>query len=92
MRGAVERNAPEAARDFNDHAMDALRYIIMSRFPPPAKKIRGDELVTPRLRKSSDTVNQPFPKNYEGDAMFGQFGDTLNLLSDKEETEWRQQN
>ena len=83
MRGATERNAPEAARDFNDHAMDALRYIIMSRFPPPTKNIRGDELLTPRMRKGAEEVNKPFPENYQGDDMFGQFGENLNILSDK---------
>ena len=90
MRGAVERNAPEAARDFNDHAMDALRYIIMSRFPPPTKKVRGDELATPRLRHGDANFDKPFPKGMDGDEMFGQFGDTLNLLTNSEGAEWEQ--
>jgi len=90
MRSISNRNEPERPRDYNDHALDALRYLIMSRFPPPSNRPRGVSMVTPlRQNKGAKGVSNNFPKNYQGDSMFGQFGDSLGVYND-EGGEWRQ--
>lgn len=74
FRTMTDRNKPEIPRDYNDHALDALRYMIMSRFPPPSRNVRGDEMVIPWQRKNANSMSQALPKSYEGDSMLGQFG------------------
>jgi PBSX family phage terminase large subunit len=73
LRSATPRNAPERPRDFNDHALDALRYMIMSRFPAPVKKATGYELVLPEQRRKANEMGKPFAENYKGDSMLGKF-------------------
>lgn len=83
MRGLSARNAPEVPRDFNDHACDALRYIIMSRFPPPRRNPLGDELITPLQRTAANELTQSIPESYKGDDELGWFGEG-GLVSDAE--------
>jgi len=73
MRGLAQRNSPEQARDFNDHAVDALRYLIMSRFPAPLKRPTGLEMILPEHRKNMNLMTTPLPKNYSGDDELGVF-------------------
>ena len=51
--------------------MDALRYLIMSRFPPPQRKFTGDELITPLQRKNANDFVKPYPDDYQEDSMLG---------------------
>jgi len=73
MRSVLPRNTLERPVDYNDHALDALRYMIMSRFPAPQRKKTGYELVTPLQRKNSNSITTPFPNSHKGDDMLGQF-------------------
>lgn len=90
-RSLAQRNAPEQSVDYNDHLLDALRYMIMSRFPAPLKRPTGLEMVLPEHRKNMNVITNPFPKNYAGDDMLGQFygqdvtasvddGDSINVI------------
>lgn len=91
MRGMSNRNEPERPRDFNDHALDALRYLIMSRFPPPSKKLRGDSLVLPLRNRGDSSVTNRVPSNYQQGVTFGS-ANTGNLYSENEggDEEWVQ--
>lgn len=73
FRSLAQRNAIEQPRDFNDHALDALRYMIMSRFPAPLKRPARGELILPENRKGLNLITQPFSQNYAGDEELGQF-------------------
>jgi PBSX family phage terminase large subunit len=46
-----QKNQKEEPRKYNDHAMDALRYLVMSR-PDPAKIARNDKATFPSLESS----------------------------------------
>ena len=72
LRGLQSRNALEQPRDFNDHAVDALRYIIMSRFPAPMRRPLGGELILPENRKNMNIITAPMPPSY-GDDELGSF-------------------
>lgn len=67
------RSAPEQSVDYNDHAMDSLRMLIMSRFPAPQKRPTGLELVLPEERKNMNLMSQPLPDNFEGDDELGTY-------------------
>lgn len=88
LRSLAQRNSSEQARDYNDHAVDSLRYLIMSRFPAPLKRGSGYELILPEDRKNGNLMSQPLPKNFVGDDELGQFYgnfhqvDDLNNISD----------
>jgi len=73
-RSLVQRSASEQSVDVNDHLMDALRYMIMSRFPAPQRKQTGLELVSREERDNMNAMTEPFPKGYAGDDVLGQFG------------------
>lgn len=73
FRSLAQRNAPEQPRDFNDHAVDALRYLIMSRFPAPLKRPTGFEMILPEQRKHMNLISDPTPPNYVGDEELGTF-------------------
>jgi len=93
IRSVANRNDPERPRDYNDHAMDALRYMIMSRFPPPQKIKRGEDMVSPfrRKRMESLTTRASINNNQEDDSMFGSYGDTLGFFSEESGgKEWQQ--
>ena len=89
MSSVTNRNEPERPRDFNDHALDALRYLIMSRFPPPSNQPRGEAMVTPIRQRGARGITNSFPQNYQGDSMFGQFGESLGVYTE-EGGEWHQ--
>jgi phage terminase large subunit len=92
MRSVTQRNEMERPRDYNDHALDALRYLIMSRFPPPQKIQRGEDMLSPiQRRKRESLTTRAFTTNYENDSMFGQYGDTLGVFTQKgDDNEWQQ--
>lgn len=72
LRGLESRNSPEQPRDFNDHAVDALRYIIMSRFPAPSRRRTGFDMILPEQRRNMNLISTPMPENY-GDEELGTF-------------------
>ena len=83
MRSLAQRNSPEQARDFNDHAVDALRYLIMSRFPAPLKRPTGQELILPSHRANMNLMTDQMPENVGGDEVLGKFyGDNQEPLYD----------
>ena len=83
-----QRNSPEQPRDFNDHALDALRYLIMSRFPPPLQRPTGQEMLLPDHRKNMNLMTEQTPTNYKGDELLGQFyGQNQQALVDAGEDE-----
>jgi phage terminase large subunit len=92
MHNLTNRNEAERPRDYNDHALDALRYMIMSRFPAPSKKPLGDSLISPLMQDAASNINSPFPDNFQGDNMFGQYDNSLNLYNNNKEgaSEWHQ--
>ena len=71
LRGLASRNSPEQPRDFNDHAVDSLRYIIMSRFPAPLKRSLGDSLILPADRKNMNLITARMQD--QGDDELGSF-------------------
>lgn len=83
LRASAMRNLPEEPRDYMDHLADALRYMIMSRFPASLPHDKGDSLIprnTPR-----NNITETLPKGYRGDNELGQFyGDNVDnsLVSD----------
>lgn len=81
LRGAAMRNLPEQAVDFNDHAMDTLRYIIMSRFPPPNRRHSGLGLVSPQERKASNIITEQMPEGYQSDGELGMFEESSLISS-----------
>ena len=79
FRSITPRNAPEQTKDLNDHALDALRGLIMSRFPAPLRKATGFELILPEHRKNMNLMSEPLPKNYTGDEELGSMYGTNNF-------------
>lgn len=71
LRTLQSRNSPEQPRDFNDHAVDALRYIIMSRFPAPLKRTPGDAMILPEERKNMNLITTPMQQH--ADELLGSF-------------------
>lgn len=71
LRTLQSRNSPEQPRDFNDHALDALRYIIMSRFPAPSKRFSGLDIILPEDRKNMNLITAPMQPG--GDEELGSF-------------------
>jgi PBSX family phage terminase large subunit len=91
MKNITNRNEPERPRDFNDHAMDALRYLILSRFPPPTKNPRGDSLVQTLRQKGTRGFANQIPDDYVGDSQFGAYSGGLNLYTEEGvNKEWKQ--
>lgn len=91
MRSLGSRNQMEQPRDFKDHALDALRYAVMSRFPAPSKRPIGNDMVEPRERSIMSSMTQPFPKNYQGDSELGQMYGGLTEVEDLEDLTYGEQ-
>lgn len=71
LRGLVARNNPERPEDNRDHAMDALRYLVMSRFQS-ASKGKDKRLMIPKAqRKNMNDMASEVPEKYMGDDMLG---------------------
>lgn len=70
-RSMAQRNAPEQTVDNDDHLLDALRYLIMSRFPPPLKKPLGFDLISRIERQNSNDMTRPLQQ--KGDDILGKF-------------------
>lgn len=78
QRSLSDRNAKEVPVDFKDHALDALRYMIMSRFEPPARKPRAGSMLSFGDRSRLDSMTKSVPESYKGDDVLGQlYGDQL---------------
>lgn len=85
LRGLSQRNAPEQARDFNDHAVDALRYLIMSRFPAPTHRTIGNSLILPEDRKNMNLMTHPMAQGYGPDEELGSFYSANREATDVED-------
>lgn len=70
-RSLQSKNASEQPRDFNDHAMDTLRYIIMSRFPAPLRRDLRNSMVLPEERRNMNMMT--IPQGKHSDDMLGSF-------------------
>ncbi|MEK9207376.1 MAG: phage terminase large subunit [Patescibacteria group bacterium] len=91
MRSLSQRNQKEQPRDFNDHALDALRYIIMSRFPAPIKRPIGTELVMPKDRMSNTLISKPFAPTDAGDEELGMFHGGMTEAEDSNDLTFGQE-
>jgi len=58
MRSLTERNSPEYPRDYQDHAIDALRYMIMSRFPAPSRRPGKNDMILPWERQNANSMTK----------------------------------
>ena len=76
LRTMGNRNELEKPVDYADHLLDALRYIIMARFPPPERTVRGVSFVTEADRSSKNTMAQNSP-NFSKDEEFGSLNTSL---------------
>lgn len=79
-RGAVQRNKPEQTVDYKDHAVDSLRYMIMTRFPAPSVHPTGLEFVLPRERSNANIMARPVPRSAEN-GMFGMYEGGGSIIS-----------
>lgn len=77
LRSLSTRNVPEQPVDFADHLCDALRYLIFSRFPPPARTADGRLLVTPAERLNSNRMAVPDPGVETKDDMLGGLSESV---------------
>jgi hypothetical protein len=76
LRSLTDRNAREEPVDYKDHGLDALRYMIMSRFESPSRKPRNNQMIMPIHRQNMNEMTKELPKNYKGDNILGQlYGD-----------------
>ena len=64
---------------------DALKYMILSRFPAPLRRPTGYEMVLPIDRTNANVMTKPLPKDYEGDEMLGQLEGGLGVMQDVED-------
>ena len=86
---AIMRNAPEKPQEYNDHAIDCLRYAIMARWGPTEKQIIGgpqrlgyQPLITPFEDKTQmNEMSRPMNPNFQGDDELGLWGGS-SLLND----------
>jgi len=76
LRGLGNKNEREVPSDYKDHAMDALRYIIMSRFANPERNPMGDMLVPGFQRGNQNIMAQASPVQRDND------DESLGNLSD----------
>ncbi len=82
LRGMVTKNAPEQPRGVDDHAVDALRYMIMSRFPAPVKKAGGYEFVSAAQRSNANVMTQEPRLNEKGDDMLGKWEGQIGVANE----------
>lgn len=64
-----QKNQKEEPRKYNDHAMDALRYLIMSRPDPTKKETLNKSWPTPQsaIQKELHDIHHPKPRDPWGD-------------------------
>ena len=72
VRTMAERNPLEATSDIDDHTVDALRYMIMSRWPDTPKEEEKLQMKKFFSEERSDSMVAHEMKG-EGDALLGQF-------------------
>jgi phage terminase large subunit len=72
MRSLAPRNPLEQTTDIDDHTVDALRYMIMSRWPSTP---RAEEKLQKRKFFDEDEAKNPMTKGFSenGDEILGQF-------------------
>lgn len=74
LRSLLPRNAPEETQDVDDHACDALRYMVMARWPATSRAtLPGFRKIFPEDQEKSDNMIAKSFKDGEGDPMLGQF-------------------
>lgn len=73
LRGLANRNLREQPVDYKDHALDALRYAVMSRFPSPERMPLGEQLIPRFQRSNMNAMAKEMPKNYQEDEVLGMF-------------------
>lgn len=76
-RSLANRNAPEEPVDYQDHAMDALYYMVLYRFPPPQRFPDGTAFISESERKNTNLMTLTPP--VEEDEVLGKFS---NMGSD----------
>lgn len=72
-RGGGNRNDPEQAVDYADHAVDALRYLVMTRFPAPNRRPIGSQMLTSEHRRNMNDMASDLPSSHVGDDELGSF-------------------
>lgn len=77
LRSLTTRNVPEQPIDYADHLLDALRYLIMSRFPAPTLHEGGRMLVTRAERANANILAVP-----EGDNRDDMFNSSTEEVED----------
>lgn len=80
LRSLQTRNAPEEPIDYADHLMDALYYLILSRFPPPSRTIDGKALILPADRVNSNLMSVDNSQTNVPDEVLGNFSDDSNSV------------
>lgn len=84
---SMQRNAPEKPQEFNDHAIDCLRYAMMARFGPTEKIRPGiarpgfSQFISPIEEKNMNEMSRAINPKFEGDEMLGVWGGG-SLLND----------
>ena len=82
LRSLTTRNAPEEPIDYADHLMDALYYLILSRFPPPSRTIDGKSLILPADRANSNLMAVDNSKISTPDEVLGSYSEESSELTD----------
>ena len=75
LRSITPRNPPEEPVNIDDHALDALRYILMTKWPSTVEKPTGLPFVpedAPSLG-SQNEIAQPWSKDRNPDELLGDF-------------------
>lgn len=83
LRGLQTRNEPEQTVDFADHLCDALRYTIMSRFPPPARFNTMGGLINRTDYTNKNVISEKMP--IVADDVLGSFGGHISNFSEEED-------
>lgn len=69
LRSLAVRNVPEQPVDYADHLLDALRYLIMSRFPAPTVGADGRLMISRADRANANMMAVP-NQSVKGDSDF----------------------
>jgi hypothetical protein len=73
VRNLALKNPIERPQKYMDHAVDALRYMVMSRFPGPVKNPSNLLLVKDSYKGAKNLIAEELPKGYEGDPLLGKY-------------------
>ena len=76
LRSLVPRNPPEEPQDVDDHAIDALGYILMTRWPATVDQPTGFPFIPKeekRILGSDNEIARPFSESQRPDEILGEF-------------------